>query len=113
MFNNVLDLWNKSIKNIIMSEFKGTKGEWDYVKGMIEGNMQSHFFIISNKSQYNICKCQSATMNLTESEANAKLIACAPEMLEALESLLHANSINKIENMNFESIRQLIKKATE
>ena len=77
-------------------EFKGTKGQWDFVQGMKEGNLQSHFFIISNKSQFNVCKIQSATMDLTEAKSNAKLISKAPEMLEALQFFVNNNMLSAI-----------------
>jgi hypothetical protein len=91
-------------------EFKGTKGKWEVDKYnnvfskyqlpiavVYDGSTAHNSFKESNKD---ICK------------ANAKLISCAPEMLDML--------IKSYENLNgycpekiFEEIEQLIKKATE
>lgn len=72
-----------------MSEFKGTIGNWRYSsehsqvttseKGIVEGSKK-------------ICDISEYNKSFEEFEANAKLIAAAPELLEALEELLHLHS---------------------
>lgn len=83
-----------------MSEFKGTKGEWELI--------ESDFFseIISKKpSSKSIC---AINMNIDEHKSNAKLIACAPEMLEMLEYL---NSFCTMNTEDRKKLELLIKKA--
>lgn len=89
-------------------EFKGTEGEWkidhddaaiysEHDEKLIEGNI--------------IC---IAPIDWEESmktwEANAKLISCAPEMLEQLKEMLDASYLP--EHVN-EDIKYLLTKATE
>jgi len=88
-----------------MSEFKGTKGEWTISKS------RNGHALISGDDWEDFCKIyritdggdfdKSGEMQL----ANAKLIACAPEMLEMLERVLTAK-------FSCDEIKQLIKKAT-
>lgn len=56
-----------------MREFKGTKGEW-FADG---------YDIFAENGDYHICKI-SADLDDSVEEANAELIAAAPELLEAL-----------------------------
>jgi len=103
-------------------EFKGTKGKWKVVKNSCyfdvtadyefkEGNsilcVSSSLMIIKN----GIIESNSLSK---ECEANAKLIAAAPEMLEILERVQRINNIARehISECLFEDIEQLIKKAT-
>lgn len=51
-----------------------TQGPWQVQ------TYDSHTFIMAGNPRFNICKLQN-----TEIEANARLIAAAPELLEALE----------------------------
>ena len=69
-----------------MKEFKGTKGEWIVVRrgqGACEvkiGRIPNHFI--------------ARGCNHEESEANAKLIAAAKDLLEALQGLLDVDEID-------------------
>ena len=60
-----------------MSEFKGTKGKWKFIRN--KNNFEIETFGISN---WIIAK---TITNAEQDEANAKLIAYAPEMLEMLQ----------------------------
>ena len=95
-----------------MSEFKGTKGKWE----------------IYNPSHIG-CKNVSIGDNgyvelwyhhfdgKEEAIANAKLIACAPEMLEMLkimgDALLELMNHQDGWEDDYENLKQLIKKAAE
>jgi len=98
-----------------MSEFKGTKGEWNLIKnsayfevstdlwGNGKGLTVGVFFQrIENGKLENDSHCE-------ESHANAKLISCAPEMLEMLKKVLEENHCTP--DLDKE-IEQLIQKAT-
>ncbi len=78
-------------------KFKGTKGEWDY--SFPEHDAKNIY--IHAGSDMPLVK---VPYNGNYSEANAKLIASAPELLEiskkartALNMLLHPNDMNNIE----------------
>ena len=83
-----------------MSNFKYTKGKWQFVR-------YEKTFAIETFGITNWTILQTIT-NQPQDEANAKLIACAPEMLEMLELLTSIYSAD-----NIEKAKQLIKKATE
>ena len=83
-----------------MSNFKGTKGKWQFVR-------YEKTFAIETFGITNWTILQTIT-NQPQDEANAKLISCAPEMLEMLELLTNVYSAD-----NIEKAKQLIKKATE
>jgi len=102
----------KTYLNIkVMSEFKGTKGKWTISKS------RNGHALISGDDWEDFCKIyritdggdfdKSGEMQL----ANAKLIACAPEMLEMLEDILEGIKGNNFE-ISANEIEQLIKKAT-
>mgnify|MGYP003659480524 CR=1 FL=1 len=59
-------------------EFKGTKGEWEVVKGSNSIWVESPLWSIVDVNKKDTQQ---------EQEANAKLIAAAPELLKALQSL--------------------------
>ena len=83
-----------------MTNFKGTKEKWQFVR-------YEKTFAIETFGITNWTILQTIT-NQPQDEANAKLIACAPEMLEMLELLTSVYSAD-----NIEKAKQLIKKATE
>jgi len=94
-----------------MSEFKGTKGSW-YVDHEESGKNEFDvkYTPISSDRIKTIIDVYGDD---EQSEANAKLIACAPEMLEILlrcsEWIINCN-----ENIQIvKDIDSLIKKATE
>lgn len=80
-----------------MSELKHTPGPWEAVK-----HSSDKFWYVKHKNSNNAIVIYDAG---TESEtgANAKLIAAAPEMLEALEMIL----------FNHDNSEDFFKKATE
>jgi len=87
-----------------MNEFKGTKGEWKFIRN--KNNFEIETFGISN---WIIAK---TITNVEQDEANAKLIACAPEMLEMLERVEYwCSNVNEDATIA-KDIKQLIKKAT-
>jgi len=106
-----------------MSEFKGTKGKWEVnnepSNGLIDSNRA--FNISSDIGLVDICAVwKDVSNNLKESEANAKLIATAPEMLQMLQKINYFINVNKDKNYMIEllsrevkDIEQLLKKATE
>ena len=66
-------------------EFKGTKGEWSFSKQ--QGGIRSCFQAQVWDEDGNNLAIIEATLGSSESTANAKLIAAAPELLQALEFL--------------------------
>ena len=63
---------------------KHTKGNW---------KLNKDYTIRGEKGQF-IAQICSADNNDSEREANARLIAVAPELLEALELICNTNSFN-------------------
>jgi len=101
-----------------MSEFKGTRGEWKYE--IKKGRITVQIPIREKVNQELVLgkilddDCDITSCCRTEEHANAKLISCAPELLEMVDELLkelafhgytHSTAIVKAQ--------QLIKKATE
>lgn len=86
-----------------MSEFKFTKGEWG-----VYGDRYCRS--IENENAESICAINTQSFSDEEFLANAKLIACAPEMLKMLEKI--SSTLKKGNSVNIESIDELIKKAT-
>lgn len=69
-----------------MENFKGTKGKWKVCVRDCRGS--SYFCIESDNIR--ICNINSKRIELfKEEEANAQLIAHAPEMLEAMQSFVN------------------------
>ena len=68
-------------------EFKGTKGEWEFTKDPASNGWTSVFLKGTN---HEICTCYTGTEipDFDELEANAQLIATAPELLKALRYIL-------------------------
>jgi len=98
-----------------MSEFKGTKGKWEYMpftedsNGYISIDIPMGIITVYNGHfPFNMTEDKEKCVEISES--NAKLIACAPEMLEFI------NSVALSENTPSEyrkAAKRLIKKATE
>ena len=89
---------------------KHTKGEWE-----LESTMYSNRTAINslcNKDRHTVI--ESYVEDNNEQEANAKLIAAAPELLEALNNLILANTNNKGESVmrRIDEAIEVIKKAT-
>lgn len=84
-----------------MESLKHTKGEW-FIQG-------------KNLIRCNNEQVASANSMLDEYEANAKLIASAPELLEALIMLMHPNDMNDVNfaNRAREKAKNLINKVTK
>ena len=96
-----------------MNEFKGTKGKWE---------IKDSTKIVIGKQP--ICDTwYFGEINIEEAKCNAKLIACAPDMLEMLENVVswygkRDFKTNELYSSNFQEplikeAMQLIKKATE
>lgn len=71
-----------------MEEFKGTNGEWEIKTGN-EENGRGKFSITTDES--NIATIWDAVEE-EETIHNAKLIAAAPDLLEALQNLIFLHS---------------------
>jgi len=96
-------------------EFKGTKGEWiadlEYIKSTTIVEIKAGD---SNTDDWAVFTLYNAKDRETQ-EANAKLIAAAPEMLAQLQevlSYLESDTKAEAEEMLSHKIQQLIKKAT-
>ena len=93
-------------------EFKGTKGKWNI------GEINTKIWAENRKGC--IADCGGFHHNQEfyigfeneEMKANAKLISCAPEMLEALKYSLRVFKRDN-SDVDLEYLEQLIKKATE
>lgn len=93
-------------------ETKHTKGEWEVTNQYPNGLSSLAEHIEIKSEQWSIAAVFTDGESKEEAEANAKLIAAAPELLEALICMMKANPmfvdiciINKCNNA--------IKKATE
>ena len=98
-----------------MSKFKGTKEKWTISKSV--------GFIADEKENFAIVKV-FCNRHISEEEQhfNLKLIAHAPELLEALKDLLNQDRVkeamilsgeNSILNDKIKEYKELIKSATE
>lgn len=97
-----------------MSKFKGTQGPWE-----VKGYFRVVGAIRDGKKGYSpykpgICDLEhGGYVGLTweEKEANAKLIAAAPELLEALISVTKSSEYGMVEWDKQELVESAIKKA--
>ena len=90
-----------------MKDFKGTKGKWNIEK------MKYSFLISCDNPNWDICQTISDTKI---DEANAKLIASAPEMFEMLKQTfewLYNDQRYSVKNPYLKQIEQLLTKITE
>ena len=85
-----------------MNKFKGTPGPWEQLETM-------HGFLIYTSI---VDELALVADDLFESEANAKLIAAAPELLEACQIVQEWNGKIMIKE-DFNKVLEAIKKATE
>jgi len=106
-----------------MSEFKGTKGKWDIrpTQALNENGKPLFYDIVIGGSSF-ISTHRNEYINIGDEQqlANAKLISCAPEMLEMLNKIIIFITKNKDKNYMIKllerevsELEQLIKKATE
>jgi len=87
-----------------MSKFKGTKGDWGY---------DDNYVVSKEKEITGNIICESPVSypeSMINWEANAKLIACAPELLEMLIDIMEQENVSQSCS---DEIWGLIKKATE
>lgn len=109
-----------------MSEFKGVKGKWEQshrqIPNDINGNWATQVYSEDGETIASIAWYPNPQENRvmgTYREANAKLISCAPEMLDILSKILmninwsYESWISNDGLTIKEEIEQLIKKATE
>ena len=101
-------------------EFKGTKGMWTVDKPF--KNYDGNVFIDINSEKtkcenckgsrggYLIARTYKNAVLKDEQKANAKLIASAPELLEALIEVVRISDRN---NIAWNRAKELIKKVTE
>jgi hypothetical protein len=99
-----------------MSEFKGTKGDWEFSMCQISEqiNINSGLINIANVFSYDVLCVEN---DIEEAKANALLISKAPEMLEMLKEIItdweFGNEDNFIMANNIDKAKKIIKEATE
>lgn len=102
-----------------MAEFKGTKGPWKIDNHAGIFNQGGLYQIpISGNDRKNRQVSNVFGVNKVEGKANAKIISCAPEMLEMLKEVLELLEENQGEAKfytkgHFVKLSNLIKKATD
>lgn len=94
-----------------MTEFKGTKGKWQYT--FHESKDRTHE-VRRIDSEDGVAICVIRTNNEQQARANAKLISKAPEMLEMLEMwCIDMEERGRAYGDCYTMTKQLIKEATE
>lgn len=91
-----------------MKEFKGTKGKWEIFTDSV---IKSEIFIMTYEMPI-IRIALNNYANEKEAQANAKLIASAPEMFEMLNEI-HSQKEDGRTYITKEDIKQLLTKITE
>jgi len=86
-------------------EFKGTKGDWIAQK-------LDDTFIVNDQGKHVLCIEHNGCYDYNELPYNAQLIACAPEMLGMLKSLIDNPSFLGHLPETSLKVKELIKKAT-
>jgi hypothetical protein len=66
-----------------MKKFKGTPGNWQYRKATAKNG--SSFRVESKVGEETKKVCNVITRDIDQAESNAKLIAAAPDLLEAIQ----------------------------
>jgi len=105
-----------------MENLKHTKGEWILTKNSCYFDVETNLDKNTPKLVVNVLMYKLSEDNIIisdshceEAEANAKLIASAPELLEALIMLMHPNDMNDFNfaNRAREKAKNAINKATK
>lgn len=94
-----------------MSEFKGTPGKWI---AKLEDGRNAHDIIVDREDYAWVASVHQQfhdVATVEQAEANAKLIAAAPELLEALQELLKFCKSHNMDNHYTESAEGIINKA--
>tara|TARA_R110000744_G_scaffold339689_1_gene444825 strand:- start:28 stop:315 length:288 start_codon:yes stop_codon:yes gene_type:complete len=85
-----------------MEKFKGTSNSWVSFKNDDDDN-----FLIQSNDGYNLAYVTATYVGDEETIANAKLIAAAPELLEALQdALLSLKAMDRIYTLDKRRINQ-------
>jgi hypothetical protein len=103
-----------TLKTIVMSEFKGTKGNWSFSRCQLSEtvSVSSGLFKVAAVYSYDILCAEN---DIEETVYNAKIISCAPEMMKMLKLFLKEfeyDGATEYECELFFKARDLIKKAT-
>ena len=96
-------------------EFKGTKGEWKVIESTVYCLHQTSWRkgepVMSNRFWASVQSCPTLKESKEEVEANAKLIAAAPELLEALQFIIDNGEKKLLSLRTQELINKAINKA--
>lgn len=94
-----------------MSEFKGTKGEWEVVNlyGFTEIKLKGQFVGQICMLPYTDAEFKKAVNSREENLANAKLIAAAPDLLEALQKIASNSNDHAMIRIAIKAINKALK----